>query len=201
MFQRFIKRVGSKCEVADGKSFDYGGTKVKVSLPVPHGSEHSELGWVLMVTVESQEDKFLHASDVQGPMSMQTTQVILKESPDMLILAGPPTYLEGVKVDKVEIRNGMENAARIAGKVPRLLFEHHLLRDERWRDRAKPVYEAGASIGAVVSTAAEFANVQPQLLEAVRLGLYEEEPPTEKFLKWSKLKREKQRTQLPPVEL
>ena len=201
MFQRFLKRIGSKCEVADGRSFNYGATRVKISQPVPHGSEQSELGWVIMTTIESQEDIFLHASDVQGPMSKQTTKIILKENPDLLILGGPPTYLEGLKVDKVAISSGMENAAQIAGKVQTLLFEHHLLRDEDWRNRAKLVYEAGARAGNVVSTGAEYVGTSPQVLEAIRSRLYEQEPPTAEFLKWSKLKREKQRTQLPPIEL
>lgn len=199
MFQRFIKRIGSKCEVADGKSFDYGATRIKISQPVPHGSEQSELGWVIMTTMESQEDRFLHASDVQGPMSEQTTGIILKENPDLLILGGPPTYLEGMKVDKAAISTSMGNAARIAGQVQTLLFEHHLLRDENWRERAEQVYEAGTSAGNIVSTAAEYVSMQPQALEAIRSRLYEQEPPTAEFMKWSKLKREKQRTQLPPI--
>jgi len=201
MFQRFIKRIGSKCEIADGKSFDYGATRIKISQPVPHGSEQSGLGWVLMTTIESKEERFLHASDVQGPMSKQTTRIILKENPDLLILGGPPTYLEGMKVDKVAISDAMENAARIAGKLQTIIFEHHLLRDENWRDRAKLVYEAGKSAGNAVSTAAEYAGAPPRILEAVRSRLYDQEPPNAEFMKWSKLKREKQRTQLPPIEL
>ncbi len=201
MFQRFLKRIGSKCEVADGRGFDYGATRVKISQPVPHGSEQSELGWVIMATIESQEERFLYASDVQGPMSKQTTRIILKANPDLLILGGPPTYLEGVIVDRVAIRRGMENAARIAGKVQTLLFEHHLLRDENWRDRSKVVYETGASAGNVVSTAAEYVGAPLHVLEAIRSRLYEEEPPPAEFLRWCKLKRKKQRTQLPPIEL
>ena len=199
MFQRFIKRVGSKCEVADGKSFDYGATRIRISQPVPHGSEQSELGWVIMTTIESQEDRFLHASDVQGPMSKQTTGIILKENPNLLILGGPPTYLEGLKVEEASIDTAMGNAARIAGHVQILLFEHHLLRDENWRERAKLVYKVGKSAGNMVSTAAEYFGMQPQVLEAIRSRLYEQEPPTAEFMKWSKLKREKQRTQPPPI--
>lgn len=201
MFQRFIKRIGSRCEVADGKTFEYGATKIKISQPVPHGDEQSELGWVIMTTIESQERKFLHASDVQGPIAKQTTRMILKENPELLILGGPPAYLEGVKVDKAVIRKGMENAARIAGKVPMVIFEHHLLRCEDWKDRAKPVYEVGKKAGNLVSTAAEYVGEPPQVLEAIRPQLYEQELPSAEFLKWSKLKREKQRIQPPPIEL
>jgi predicted metallo-beta-lactamase superfamily hydrolase len=199
MFQRFVKRIGGRCEVADGRTFEFGATKIRTSQPVPHGSEQSELGWVIMTVIESADEKFLHASDVQGPMSRQTARLILKEHPDMLILGGPPAYLEGVKVDKATIRRGMENAARIASNIPSTVFEHHLLRSEDWRDRAKLVYESGKEAGHQVVTAAEYAGERTGILEAIRPRLYEEEPPSAEFLKWSKLKREKQRMETPPI--
>lgn len=199
MFQRFIKRIGSRCEVADGGIFEYGATKIRISQPVPHGSERSELGWVLMTTVVSQEQKFMHASDVQGPMSKQTARLILRENPEMLVLGGPPAYLEGVKVDKVVIRKGVENAAKIAGQVHMMIFDHHLLRSEDWSDRAKLVYEVGKGAGHAVMTGAEYVGEQTRLLEAIRPRLYEMEPPSQEFLKWSKLKRERQRLEKPPT--
>jgi predicted metallo-beta-lactamase superfamily hydrolase len=201
MFQRFVKNIGGKWLIADGNTFQYGATKIKISPPVPHGEAQSGLGWVIMTTVESQEQKFLHASDVQGPMAKQTARIILKENPKQLILGGPPVYLEGVKVDKTPIRDGLKNAAMLAGKIPTLLFEHHLLRSEDWRDRAKLVYDAARKAGNTVSTAAEYAEQPPKILEAIRPQLYEHEPPTEEFLKWSKLKREKQRMEPPPYGL
>jgi predicted metallo-beta-lactamase superfamily hydrolase len=201
MFQQFIKRIGSQCIVADGKDFEYGATKVKISQPVPHGGEQSELGWVLMTTVESQEQKFMHASDVQGPISNQATKSILKENPGMLILAGPPTYLEGIKVEKGMISRGLENAARIAGQVQTVILDHHLLRSEDWLTQSKLVYEASHRAGHKVMTGAEFAGEPTRLLEAVRAKLYESEPPSPEFLKWSKLKRDKQRLQKPPIAL
>jgi predicted metallo-beta-lactamase superfamily hydrolase len=200
MFQRFIKRIGGKCEVADGKAFEYGGTKIKISPPVPHGEMQSGLGWVIMASVESREWRLMHASDVQGPMAKQTARIILKENPDQLILGGPPVYLEGVKVDKSLIQEGMQNAARIAGKVRTFVFEHHLLRSEDWRNRANFVYEVAGKAGNIVCTAAEYLGESPQILEAIRPELYEKEPPSEEFLKWSKLKREKQRLAPPPIE-
>jgi predicted metallo-beta-lactamase superfamily hydrolase len=199
MFQNFVKRIGGKCEVADGKAFEYGATKIRISQPVPHGSEQSELGWVIMTTVDSQDQKFMHASDVQGPMSKQATQFILKTNPDTLVLGGPPVYLEGVKLDSVAIRKGVESAAKIVGKIRTVILDHHLLRSADWKDRARLVYEVGESAGHAVMTGAEYAGEHIRLLEAIRLQLYEMEPPAPEFLKWSKLKREKQRLEKPPV--
>jgi predicted metallo-beta-lactamase superfamily hydrolase len=199
MFQQFVKRIGSKCEVADGKAFEYGGTKLNVSIPVPHGEERTELGWVIMATLESQDQKMLYTSDVQGPMSTTTTRLILKQKPDFIILGGPPTYLEGVKVEKASIQKGIGNAARIAGSVPEMVLEHHSLRAADWRDQTKPVYDAGTKAGHKVVSAAEYLNVPPLLLESRREDLYKEEPPAEDFQKWSRLPRGKQRIRPPPV--
>lgn len=199
MFQRFVKSLGSKCEVADGKTFEYGGTKVKISQPVPHGEDGTVLGWVLTTLIQSEGEKALHASDVQGPMSKMTTRLILKENPATLILGGPPLYLEGVRVDRTSIQTGIENASRIAGKIPKIIFEHHVLRSENWREGSKAVLEAGAKTGHEILTAADYLNEPVRLLEARRVQLYEEEPPSKEFMKWAELPREKQRRQPPPV--
>ncbi len=199
MFQRFVKRIGSKCEVADGRAFEYGGTTVKISEPVPHGEEETELGWVLMTSIRCQEEKVLHASDVQGPMSKLTTRLILKEKPNLLILGGPPLYLEGIRVDKASIARGIENAARIARKIPKVIFEHHVLRSPNWKEEAKSVWEAGAEAGHEIVTGAEYLHQPLNLLESRREGLYEEDPPSREFMQWTELPREKRRVQMPPV--
>jgi hypothetical protein len=199
MFQRFVKRIGGKCLIGDGGSFEYGGTKVKLSAPVPHGEETSSLGWVLMTTIESEEEKIMHASDVQGPMSDQTANMILEEEASLLILGGPPSYLAGTKVNAAVIQRGFHNAAKIAGKVPTIFFEHHVLRSENWREEAKIVYDAGLAADHKILTAAEHIGMQPNLLESIRLRLYEDDPPSELFLKWCKLPRDKQGQSPPPI--
>ena len=199
MFQRFVKRIGSKCEVADGKDYELGATTVKISQPVPHGEDETELGWVLMTTIESQGEKAIHASDVQGPMSNLTTKLLLKENPGTLILGGPPLYLEGVRVRKASILKGLANASKIAGKIPKVIFEHHVLRSEKWEDEAKSVLQASAEAGHEMVTAAAYLGDPPMLLESRRERLYEEDPPSKDFVRWTELPREKRRLQAPPV--
>jgi len=199
MFQRFIKRIGSKCQIGDGAKFEFGNTSVKLSKPVPHGEEASGLGWVLMTTIESEHEKIMHASDVQGPMSKQTTNEILKQKPDLLLLGGPPFYLEKTKVQKSLISEGISNAMMIATRVPTVIFEHHALRSENWREEIQPVREAGEEAGHKVVTAAEYLGVECTPLESIRQKLYMEDPPSESFLKWCRLQRDKQRMAPPPV--
>lgn len=200
MFQRFLKKIGSKCEIADGRIFEYGATKVKISPPVPHGEEQGELGWLIMTTIESSDERVLHASDVQGPMSAHTMRLIARGRSDLAIVGGPPLYLEGIKVEKASIQKGIENAVKLAAKVSTMIFEHHVLRSENWRIGTKPVFDAAEKVGHRVLTAADHLGVEPLLLESRREQLYKDNPPSEDFLKWCALPREKRRLQPPPVQ-
>jgi len=199
MFQRFIKRIGSKCQIGDGTKFEFGSTTLKLSKPVPHGEEASGLGWVLMTTIESENEKIIHASDVQGPMSKQTTNEILKQKPDLLLVGGPPFYLEKTKVDSNLILEGISNAMKIARKVPTTIFEHHALRSENWRQEIQPVRDAAKEADHKVVTAAEYLGIESNPLESIRQKLYDEDPPSESFLKWCKLQRDKQQVTPPPI--
>jgi len=199
MFQRFVKRLGGKCEIADGRSFEFGSTQVTLSQPVPHGEENSEMGWVLMTRVKCGDETFLHSSDVQGPISKRTLELIQKEKPDVLVLGGPPTYLKGVRVSEEPIREGIMNAAILAATVPIVIFEHHILRSESWSADAKPVFESASKTRNKVVTAAEYLGQTSTILESRRLKLYEEEEPSAEFLKWTELAREKRQLISPPV--
>jgi predicted metallo-beta-lactamase superfamily hydrolase len=192
MFQRFVKRLGGKCEIADSRSFDFGE-------PVPHGEENSEMGWVLMTLVKCGDETFIHSSDVQGPIAKRTLDLIRKEEPDVLILGGPPTYLKGVRVSEQPIQSGIMNAAVLAATIPIVILEHHILRSESWSADAKPVFESAYKTGNKVVTAAEYLGQTATILESRRLKLYEEEEPSAEFLKWAELSREKRQLINPPI--
>jgi len=199
MFQRFIERIGSKLQVGDGAKFEFGATKLKLSKPVPHGEEESGLGWVIMTSIESGDEKFVHACDGQGAMSTQTAKMLLREKPDLLVLGGPPLYLAGTKVKEISIQEGMRNACQLAEKIPLIIFEHHALRSENWRDAIKPAVDAAASSNHKLITAAEYLGSSPNPLEPFRLRLYEEDPPSADFLKWWALPQNKRRQTPPPI--
>jgi predicted metallo-beta-lactamase superfamily hydrolase len=52
MFQKTGGKHAKQVEAADGKTFQFGGTALRFSPAVAHGSERSMLGWVIMSTVE-----------------------------------------------------------------------------------------------------------------------------------------------------
>lgn len=199
VFQKASKKFVRKIEVADGKSFQFGETQLKFSSPVFHGEEDSALGWVLMLTVEYGEEKVMHASDIQGPISNAPLNFILREKPDLLIIGGPPLYLAGFKASEEKILHGLKNLVRIAQNVPMVILEHHLLRAEDWRTFSAPVFEAAKKAKHDVLTAAELLGKENNLLEFKRRKLYEIEPPNQAFLKWMKLPRTRRGRVTPPL--
>lgn len=199
MFKKTGGSYSQKLEVADGKSFNFGETNVRFSEPVFHGPENSFLGWVLMATIECEGDVFMFTPDVQGPISSRTTQMIINEKPQMIMLGGPPSYLIGFKTDEKQIQTALNNLRRIVEHVPVTILDHHLLRDENWKERLTDVFVQAHVSEHTVLTSAEFLGLQNNPLEASRKRLFSEEPPSEDFRKWMKIKFEARRRLKPPA--
>jgi predicted metallo-beta-lactamase superfamily hydrolase len=199
MFERTGGKYARTLEVADGKSFVLGETRLRFSEPVFHGSEDSFLGWVLMLTIECQDEKFMFAPDVQGPISKHASEVIVHERPQLLMIGGPPSYLSGFKVDENEIQAAFRNLNRIIGFSPLTILEHHLLREENWKDKAYSVFEIAKKTGHKVQTAAEFLGMRTECLESVRKRLFVENPPSEEFERWMRLSEDTKKHTKPPI--
>ncbi len=199
MFKKTGGSYAERLEIADSRTFEFGNTKLKFSDPVFHGPENSALGWILMITIECNDEKVLFASDVQGPMYNPTLDMILAEKPQLVIMGGPPTYLAGFRVKEEHVKQGMQNLESLVKKVPTTILEHHTLRDGKWRDLSQPLFDAASEIGHKVVTAAEFAGKENNLLEFRRSELFENEPPSPEFKKWMKLPRQKRKLIRPPV--
>jgi len=199
MFVKTGGKQAGRLEIADNRTFDFGDTKLKFSEPVFHGPENSELGWVLMTTIECDDEKVLFAPDVQGPMYDPTLKVILAEEPRLVIMGGPPIYLAGFKVKDEHIQKGIQNLQSLVKSVPTTILEHHVLREEKWREFSKPVFDVASEMGHRVVTAAEFLGKENKLLESRRKQLFEAEPPSTEFNKWVKLPHPKRKLVRPPI--
>jgi len=198
VFTKTGGKYAKKLEYADGKTFEFGQTKLKFSDPVFHGPEDSQLGWLIMTTIEHENERFLFASDVQGPMHSPTLPVILSQKPQLVIIGGPPAYLAGlVKPEHVQI--GMQNLEDLVQDVSTTVLEHHLLRDEKWREFSKPIFASASKKGNLAVTAAEFLKKKNNLLESRRKLLFETEPPSSEFEKWMKMPLEKRKLVKPPI--
>lgn len=197
----FAKTGGSHAKelsYADGKTFEFGETKLRFSEPVFHGPENSQLGWLLMVTIEHETERLIFTADVQGPMHNATLHLILDQKPQVVIIGGPPTYLGGL-VNQEDMKRGIKNLKSIAEKVPLTILDHHFLRDEQWMRLAKPIFDAASKAKHRVVTAAGFLKKKDKLLENQRKKLFETEPPSREFDKWMKVPRPKRRLIKPPI--
>ncbi len=199
MFKKTGGSHAKKLETADGRTFEFGETKLRFSEPVFHGSENSELGWLVMVTIDFTGEKVVFASDVQGPIYIPTLTKILAEEPHLVIIGGPPTYLAGFRVKDEHIESGMRNLKRLVESVPTTILEHHILRDEKWRSLTQPIFEAATDKGNKLLTAAEFLGTKNNFLEFRRRQLFETEPPSSDFEKWLRMPLPKRKLSKPPI--
>jgi hypothetical protein len=111
----------------------------------------------------------MHASDVQGPIFRGTRDYIIQEQPDTLILSGPPLYLVGFALEEKDLERARDNLIKIVKEVPRVVVDHHLLRDLRYVQFLESVEKEA---GRKVLVASQLIDKEPYLLEARRKELY-----------------------------
>ena len=97
LFQKSVEKHVKNLKTVDNKTIEYGDTKLQFSLPVFHGEQESGLGWVLMLSIATRDEKVVFAPDVQEPISDQTFRTIIDQEPDLQVLGGPPSYLKGFR--------------------------------------------------------------------------------------------------------
>lgn len=173
-FFDWIKDSPERKEFADGRNFKFKKTKINFSPPVFHGEDRSRLGYVVMCSISFQRKKLIHASDVQGPQLDFTTNWIIDENPDVLILSGFPTLFLGYRASKMGMEQSNKNLLKILTqtKVNTIILDHHLVRDKNYKDKIKPVLKEAEKLSKKVLTAAEFLGKEPDFLEAKRKELY-----------------------------
>lgn len=166
--REFWRTVGPRCQLApaEGCLVELGDATLRFSPALPHGPEGSGFGFVVAVTVDD-GTRFVHASDLQGPVSSVATAYLLRERPDLVYLSGPPTYLEG-HVGRAMVQRGVENLLRLVGETGcRVIVDHHAVREPRFRERLAAVFGTGR-----VVTAAEYLGRPDECLEARRAALW-----------------------------
>lgn len=199
IFKKTGGKAAKKIEYSDNRTFHFSKTKMKFSSPVFHGLPNTPLGWIIMTTIQHENEKMLFASDVQGPMDSSTVDVILAEKPDLLVVGGPPLYLADFRVEEQHIQRGLENLLKLVTNIPYTILEHHILRDSGWRNRTKQIHRLAQKTNHKISTAAEFLGEENLLLEARRKELFQKHQPSQDFQKWSKLPEIKRKRTKPPL--
>jgi uncharacterized protein len=124
---------------------------------------------VVALTVEdpAERERFVFASDVQGPLSPVATAYLLRERPTLLYLSGPPSYIES-ELGTGVVERGIDNLLRVLDATGcRVIMDHHALRDARAPARFTRLWESGR-----VLTAAGYLGLTEAPLEARRAQLW-----------------------------
>ncbi len=172
-----VEKIAGSVEVADNTIFRQPGLTIEFSQPVPHGPEGTRLGWVLMVKISSGGETFIHTSDVQGPMSDKSLEIISSWKPTKIFLCGPPTYFEGYKMREEDIARGLENMGRLLliSSLREVIIDHHLLRDINYRAKINYIVKEAERKGVRILTAAEYMGRPINQLESRRKELWQKE--------------------------
>jgi hypothetical protein len=154
---------------ADGITHREAGFTLEISAPLPHGVEGTTLGFVVALTVvdHAQRERFVFASDVQGPLSSVAGAYLTRQRPTLVYLSGPPSYMEH-EVGRASIDRGIENLHKLIEATGcRVIMDHHALRDLKWAERFARLFETGR-----VMTAARFVGLGETALETRRRDLW-----------------------------
>lgn len=198
IFGKMAKDFAKEILYVDGKKIQVNNTTISFSQPMPHGEEGTQLGYVLMVSINHGGESILHCSDIQGPISTNTRDFILASKPTTLTMSGPPLYLSGFKVDPPSVRRGVRNLESLVSVVPVTIVDHHLLRSLEGLETLDMLRKIAEKNGNSLKTNAEYLNRENTLLEAERIKIYEENPPSKDFLKWTRMKESKRAKTIPP---
>lgn len=176
-FLRSIQGLPREIKPADGRTFRVGETTIRFSPAVTHGVD-TKLGYVVEVSVKSGGESMLFTSDVQGPVREEQVKFILCNTPQTLIVDGPPTYLLGASFKEDDLQQANQLLTKIirslvTAGLDTVILDHHLLRDLNYRERINPVYEVGEELGVRLATAAEFVGKEVDMLEARRKEIYQ----------------------------
>ena len=159
----------AKLTPADGVARNEGAWSLEVSPPLPHGLEGTALGYVVALTIvdHAERERFIFASDIQGPLSPVAAAWLRRQRPTLLYLSGPPSYMQH-EVGADAIERGIAHLLEVvAASDCRVIMDHHALRDVRWHERFASLWATGR-----VQTAAGWCGAGEAPLEARRRELW-----------------------------
>ena len=147
----------------DGKKLELGDTMINILNPWFHGIEYDRTGWVTPILIIKKNNKIFYTSDLMGPQIEDYAYRIADIKPDVIIADGPPTYLFPYMLNRINLNRAIENMIYIIenSKPKLIIYDHHLLREKRWKKRVEPVFKTAKRIGVYIITAAEYIGSRP----------------------------------------
>jgi len=166
---RTVYSVLKNIEFSDGKSYEIENTYLEFSKGVWHGEDKSILGKVLMVYIEHNGDSMIFASDIQGVLTKDAKDFIIKKDPKLLIMSGPPIYHFKWKKSNEELN--IKNLKEIAEntKLEKVILDHHTARSKKYLEYLDRL---NREIKDIFISAADFLGIKNRLLEAYRDSFY-----------------------------
>ncbi|AEA46408.1 hypothetical protein [Archaeoglobus veneficus] len=176
-FLNQLKGITDDIDYADGKRYEFDGIELTISKPVFHGT-NDRLGYVIEVCIDDGKQRFLFSSDVEGPAIQHQLDFMLECNAETVFIDGPMTYMLGYRYSAKSLSESIKNLTALIERtnVKTLVLDHHLARDLKWRERLKDLFEKANEAGARVCSAAEFAGIREEMLEALRKELYARYP-------------------------
>ncbi len=168
-----VKNLGRDVIVADGKSFG----DIRFSPPVKHGESKSPQGFLIMVSIADGKDRMVFGSDIQL-FENQSVEWIEQEDPNLLIVSGPPIYLESLSQE--EIAKAERNLIRLSKSIETIVIDHHLMRSLEYERFIATAEESATASGHRILSAAQFMKKPERLLEAKRKMLWESKSMADK---------------------
>ena len=155
--------------LADGYERREHAFALRVSPPLPHGVEGTTMGYVVALTIAdvAERERFVFASDVQGPLSGVAAGWLIQQRPTLLYLAGPPSYIER-EIGTALIERGIDNLLRVIDATGcRAIMDHHAVRDAAYGARFERLWSTGR-----VVTVAQHLGMPVTALESRRHQLW-----------------------------
>ena len=167
---RWVREVrlggGTRLAFGDGRTFEFGDAIVRVVEPHFHGVEYDRTGWVVPLLIERGGLRVYYTSDLMGPIIEDYAEEIARLRPDIVVVDGPPTYLYPYMFNRVNLSRAIGNLATIITGRPKLvIYDHHLLREKRWRRRVEPALDEARKNDVAVLTVAELYGRRPLIDE------------------------------------
>jgi predicted metallo-beta-lactamase superfamily hydrolase len=133
----------ARVESADSTRHREMGLELYVSPPLPHGVDGTPFGSVVALTIvdPAERERFVFASDLQGPVSAVSAAYLIQQRPTLLYLSGAPSYLER-ELGRDPIERSIDHLLRVVETTGcRVIMDHHALRDARFADRFARLWE------------------------------------------------------------
>lgn len=166
-----IKDIAAEIIPADGKKIKLEkNIIIEFSPTVWHGPVGSKVGRVIMVNIRKGRSSFVHGSDVQNLADPDALKWVIEKKPTFIIVDGYPTILMGWRVSKKDFITSMDNIKKVITDTPAktIILDHHIVRDKKFKEKMKEIYELADKHGKKVLTAAEYMGLDNLLLEAWR---------------------------------